>query len=76
MFVSGEYRDRLWTSHERRSATARALAERGEAYILPIYVEAVDIDGLPPTIGHVSLTEKSVEEVADLLIHKLKGSKG
>lgn len=71
MFVSCEYRDRIWTTHERRSATARALAERGEAYILPVYVEQVDIDGLPPTLGHVSLADKSADEVADLLILKL-----
>lgn len=71
MFVSREYKERIWTTHERRSATARALTERGEAYILPVYVEQVDIDGLPPTLGHVSLAERSADEVADLLILKL-----
>ena len=71
MFVSREYAKRIWTTHERRSATARALAERGDAYILPVYVEEVDIDGLPPTLGRVSLGEKSVDEIADLLILKL-----
>lgn len=71
MFVSREYAERIWTTHERRSATARALAERGAAYILPVYVEQVDIDGLPPTLGHISLAERSADDVADLLIRKL-----
>lgn len=76
MLVSQEYKDRLWTTHERRSATARALAERGEAYILPVYVEHVDIDGLPPTLGHVSLAERSADDVADMLIRKLSANQG
>lgn len=71
MFLSGEYRDRIWTTHERRSATARALQERGNEYILPVKVENVDIDGMAPTVGHVSLTEMSPTQIADLLIKKL-----
>lgn len=72
MFLSREYADRMWTTHERKSATARALQERGNAYILPVKVEDVDIDGLAPTIGHVSLAEKSPEQIAELLIGMLK----
>lgn len=71
MFLSGEYRDRIWTTHERRSATARALQERGNEYILPVKVENVDIDGLAPTVGHVSLAEMSPTQIAELLIRKL-----
>jgi hypothetical protein len=73
MFVSREYADRMWTTHERRSAQARALQERGLEYILPIRVDDTDLDGLPPTIGHLSLREHSVNRIADLLIKKLKG---
>ncbi len=71
MFLSCEYRDRIWTTHERRSATARALQERGNEYILPVKVESVDIDGLAPTVGHVSLAEMAPAQIADLLIKKL-----
>lgn len=72
MFLSREYADRMWTTHERKSATARALQERGNTYILPVKVEDIDIDGLAPTIGHVSLAEKSPEQIAELLIGMLK----
>lgn len=71
MFLSNEYKDRIWTTHERRSATARALQERGNEYILPVKVEEVDIDGLAPTVGYVSLAELSPDQIADLLIKKL-----
>lgn len=72
MFLSKEYADRMWTTHERRSATARALQERGNEYILPVKIEAVDIDGLAPTVGHVSIAEYSAKQIADLIINKLK----
>jgi hypothetical protein len=60
----------MWTTHERRSATARALQDHGNEYILPVKVEEVDIDGLAPTVGYVSLAELSPAQIADLLIKK------
>ena len=72
MFISREYADRMWTTHERRSATARAIKDKGGSYILPVRVEEVDIDGLPPTIGHVSLSEYSIAQIAELVVRKLK----
>jgi hypothetical protein len=75
MFVSGEYAERIWTNHERRSAQARALEERGREYILPVRIDNTDLDGLPPTVGYVSLTQYSVEQVADLLVKKLRSAK-
>ena len=71
MFLSQEYRDRIWTTHERRSATARALQERGNGYILPVKVENVDIDGLAPITGYVSLGELSPAKIGELLVKKL-----
>ncbi len=55
MFISAEYGNRIWTTHERRSAQARALQEKGREYILPIRVDQTDLDGLPPTIGYLPL---------------------
>lgn len=57
-----------------RSATARALQERGAEYILPVKVEDVDIDGLVPTVGYVSMAELSPAQIAALLIRKLGSS--
>jgi hypothetical protein len=74
MFISSEYRDRMWTTHERRSAMARAIEEKGNEYILPIEVKKVDIDGLVPTIGHLSLSDHTIDRISEILIKKLKSS--
>ena len=73
MFISREYRDRMWTTHERRSALARQLEERGDIYILPVEVEKVDLEGLSPTLGGMPLDQYSIEEIAESLIAKLSG---
>jgi hypothetical protein len=73
MFVSAEYAERIWTTHERRSAQARALEEKGREYILPIRVDQMDLEGLPPTIGYLPLAQYSIDQIAELLIKKLKG---
>ena len=72
MFISSEYLDRLCTTHERRSALARQVEERGDEYILPIEVEPADLDGLAPTIGRMKLGEHSIDEIASFLIEKLR----
>jgi hypothetical protein len=71
IFISSAYLERMWTNHERRSAQARALAEKGKEYILPIQVDKSELPGLPSTIGYVSLKETKIEKIAELLIKKL-----
>ena len=69
IFVSQAYKDGFWTNHERKSAIARYIREN-EEYILPIKVEDVELDGIPPTIGYVEL-EMGIDKIAELLIKKL-----
>lgn len=71
MFVSKAYAASEWTNHERKSALARALRERGDAYILPIRVDDTDLSGLPSTIGYVSINV-GVDEIAKRLIKKVR----
>jgi hypothetical protein len=73
IFVSEEYNSRAWTVHERRSAQERMLREKGKEYILPIKASAVDLPGLPSTIGYVSLKEIGIERIAAILVKKLQG---
>jgi hypothetical protein len=71
IFVSGAYREKLWTNHERRSAQARAFSENSE-YILPaLFDKTVEIPGLLKTTGHIDLTKKTPEQLADLIVEKL-----
>lgn len=73
MFISAEYGSRIWTTHERRSAQARALQEKGKEYILPIRVDQTDLDGLPHTVGYLPIDQYTIEQIADLLKKKLQG---
>ena len=71
MFVSKEYQARKWTSHEARSAQARALEEKGNEYILPIRVDKTELEGLLPTIGYVSI-DVGMEKIGEMLLKKLR----
>jgi hypothetical protein len=73
MLISPEYRDRMWTQHERRSAQARALEERGREYILPIVVAAAELPGMQPTTGYLNFSDYPVERIAEILKQKLNG---
>ncbi len=71
IFVSKDYKERVWTNHERQSAQARALNEKGKEYILPVKIDETELDGMPPTIGYISI-KKGVDKIAELLIKKLR----
>ncbi|MBZ5625007.1 MAG: TIR domain-containing protein [Acidobacteriia bacterium] len=49
MLVSAAYAAKVWTTHERQSAQARALTEKTE-YILPVRYDDTPIPGLLPTM--------------------------
>lgn len=70
MFVSEHYRDKVWTTHERQSAQARALEEKGEEYILVARFDMCEIPGIRPTLGYIDCREKSPSQVATLIMQK------
>jgi len=72
MLISPEYRDRMWTQHERRSAQVRALEERGKEYILSVVATCAELPGMHPTIGHLNLSEYPVERIDEILKQKLQ----
>lgn len=61
----------MWTNHERRSAQQKLLELRGAEYILPLVVRPAELPGLPSTIGYLSLAERAVEDVIELLLKRL-----
>lgn len=71
IFVSHEYATRIWTTHERRSATARAVLDRDRHYILPIRIDDTELPGLRSDIGYLSLKESSIDRAVELLLKKL-----
>lgn len=70
MFVSRHYAERMWTSHERKSAMERALRERTE-YILPVRFDDTEVPGLRSTVGFVDARKVNPEELAHLVLQKL-----
>jgi hypothetical protein len=71
IFKSREYAARMWTNVERRSAVARAIEDRGLAYVLPVDVDEAELPGIPPTIGHLALDKHTIEDIAQFLVAKL-----
>ncbi|MDY0386993.1 MAG: TIR domain-containing protein [Methanolobus sp.] len=70
MFISENYKDKLWTTHERRNAFAKAFTER-EEYILPARFDKTEIDGLRHTIGYINLNKYEPQEFTGLILEKL-----
>lgn len=70
VFASKSYARKLWTSHELRSAQARAL-EKAEEYILPARFDDTEIPGLPSTVGYVSLENLTPADFSDLVLKKI-----
>ena len=73
ILVSHDYVRKEFTDHERQNAQARALKQKGEAYILPIQVDSnARLPGMPSTISYLS-ADKGVDAIAD--IFQLKWNK-
>ena len=71
MFLSEHYHKKLWTSHERKNAQARAFREQSE-YILPVRLDDTKIPGITETTCYINLRETTSQKVADLIIQKLQ----
>lgn len=70
MFISANYKSKLWTNHERESAQARAFDENRE-YILPARFDDTEIPGIKPTVGYIDLRGLSPEQFASLVLEKI-----
>jgi hypothetical protein len=75
MFISEAYAKKLWTNHERKAAQARAFQEAQE-YILPARFDDTEIPGVLPTVGYVSLKNRSAGDLVSLITRKLVSSGG
>jgi hypothetical protein len=73
MLVSKDYAAKLWTTHERRSAYARALRQSQE-YILPVRFDETEIPGLSPNVAYVRFEDHNAEGICRLVVSKLQGA--
>jgi len=68
---SQHYAMKLWTTHERKAAQARAFAEQRE-YILPIRLDQTEIPGILPTLAYLSWHNEPIESIAHIILEKLE----
>jgi hypothetical protein len=73
MFISADYAQKAWTTHERRSALARVLEEGGD-YLLPARFDDTELPGLRPTTGYLDLRQVAPQTLVDYVIKKLEES--
>jgi len=71
IFASKEYQEKNWTNHERQSAQARALSEKGNEYILPVRFDDTDIPGLPRTIGYLDFRHDGARGICEAFLQKI-----
>lgn len=70
MFLSKNYAAKVWTSHERRSAQARAFEENKE-YILPVRFDNTEVPGIVPTVSYIDANRVSPQQLCELIKRKL-----
>lgn len=72
MIVSDAYQSKLWTTHERKAAQARAFKENRE-YILPLRLDDIEVPGILDTIGYIDFRNESTDSIVELIQNKLWG---
>jgi len=72
VFLSEDYPERDWPTFELEIGKDAA-DKRTEEYLLPVLVsdEVPHIVGLPETTARVSMTNRSAEQIAELMAEKL-----
>lgn len=73
MFISHHYARKLWPTLERQSMQARAFQE-SEEYILPVRFDDTAIPGLLPTVGYLTVENRTPEALAQVILQKLEAS--
>ena len=70
LFASEDYANKVWTTHERRSAQARALQSNQE-YVLPVRFDDTEIPGLRSTVVYFDARSLPPGKLAELVSEKL-----
>jgi hypothetical protein len=75
IIASKEYLERQWTVHERKSAQARALENKGTEYILPIDYDGTRLPGLHATVGYLKFADEGIAGICEAFLEKIGISK-
>jgi MFS family permease len=72
LFVSAHYAAKVWPRQELRVAQAEALRRQGQACLLPARLDDTSIPGLSPTIAYVDCRSTTPDELASLIVERLR----
>lgn len=67
MFISRDYRDRAWPSHEAESALERHVAQHG-GYLLPVRFDDTVIEGLPTDLAYRTVPPETPDSLTKLVL--------
>ena len=70
MFISKEYVDKAWPSHERQSILSRAIHEKQE-YVLPVRFDDTPVPGIPTAIRYISARDHPPAALAAMIAEKI-----
>lgn len=70
MFISDAYAQKVWPTHERRSAFDAAIQRRVE-YILPVRFDQTVVPGLSPSVHYLNAAEYDPTSLAMILLRKM-----
>jgi hypothetical protein len=71
IFVSNAYVQKAWPNLERQHALAGRI-ERMDDSVLPARFDPIELPGLPSTVGYLDIGKRSPQELAALVLAKLK----
>ena len=71
IFVSKEYKEKIWTNHERQAAQEKALQLKNQEYILPVKFDDTKIPGLSSTIKYLDAKKYSPYQIALFFVKKV-----
>jgi len=72
MFISKEYAEKHWPTHERRAALARSILGNDEPYILPVRMDDTDISGVLPTTHHLDARHHAPDDIVETVLDHLE----
>ena len=70
MFISQAYADKVWPTHERRSAFDAAIQRRTE-YILPVRFDQTVVPGLSPSVHYLNAGDFTPQALGQVLLRKI-----
>jgi hypothetical protein len=70
MFISKEYKEKVWTNYERQVIEARSLIDNG--YILPARFDDTEIEGLLATIKYENAGKLTPAQLGERILEKVR----